>query len=224
MTEIKLNSRPCPSCGHRNVTRSRSCERCGRMIGMSQNLKLMLMGLAVMGVVAIGGLYAVDAFTPTIDNSIAPVYNPQEKVNEGPEKAKPKPVEKKYAQQPVQESVAQFVAERRPENYRNVTRDARKLLDNIEVRISNAPVVNIEQDGIETIAKTLSSGEYFGQTVYLLSVAETVGTIFLAEQRGEFTKKVLVEKYGIDLPIEVMGFGPEQSSEVRPAQIEVWVK
>lgn len=224
MTEIKINSRPCPSCGHRNVTRSRSCERCGRMTGMSQNLKLMLMGMAVMGAVAIGGLYAVDAFTPSADTSIAPVYNPHKKVKEAPQQTTPKQIEKKYAQQPEQESVALFVAERRPENYRNVTRDARKLLDKVEVRISNAPVSNIEQDGIELIAETLSSGEYFGQTVYLLSVAETVGTIFLAEQRGEFTKKVLIEKYGIDLPIEVMGFGPEQSTGVKPAQIEVWVK
>ncbi|MEZ4687739.1 MAG: hypothetical protein R3B47_17250 [Bacteroidia bacterium] len=224
MTEIKINSRPCPSCGHRNVTRSRSCERCGRMLGMSQNLKLMLMGLGVMAIVAFGGLYAVDAFTPTADNSIAPVYNPQEKVKEIPQKPLPKEIEKKYTEQHSQESVAHFVAERKPENYRNLTQGARKLIDNIEVRISNAPTVSVDQPGLERIANELSKGEYFGQTVYLLSFAETVGTVFIAEQRGEFAKRVLIEKYGIDLPIEVQGFGPEQTDEVKPAQIEVWVK
>jgi outer membrane protein OmpA-like peptidoglycan-associated protein len=195
------------------------------MIGMSQNLKLMLMGLGVMGVVAIGGLYAVDAFTPSVDNSIAPVYNPQKKVRtqpSQPEKTKEAP--KKFAEQAEQRTIAHFVAERRPENYRNLTRDARKVLDNIEVRISNAPTVNVEQEGLEAIARTLSTGEYFGQTVYLLSIAETVGTVFLAEQRGEFAKKVLIEKYGIELPIEVQGFGPEHTNEVKPAQIEVWIK
>ena len=224
MTEIKINSRPCPSCGHRNVTRSRSCERCGRMLGMSQNLKLMLMGLGVMAIVAIGGLYAVDAFTPTVDNSIAPVYNPQKKVKEIPQKPLPKEIEKKYTEQQPQESIAHFVAERKPESYQRVTRDARKLLDNIEVRISNAPTINVEQPGLERIANELSKGDYFGQTVYLLSFAETVGTVFLAEERGDFTRRILIEKYGIDLPIEVLGFGPEQTEELKPALIEVWVK
>lgn len=230
MTEIKINSRPCPSCGHRNITSNRSCERCGRTLGMSQNLKLTLMGIGVMAVVAIGGLYAVDAFTPTVDNAIAPVYtpqSPQEQVKEIPsESKKPSPKEVYTDNSSSSESVAQFVAERPAfsANYRNYTQGARQIFESIEVRISNAPINDVRQEGLEKLASELESGQYFGQTIYLLSFAETVGTIFVAEERAKFAKRILIEKHGVTNPIEIQGFGPDDDLKVKPQRIEVWVK
>ncbi|MFK7970433.1 MAG: hypothetical protein AB8F95_08705 [Bacteroidia bacterium] len=227
MTEIKINSRPCSSCGHRNVTNNRSCEKCGRMIGMSQNLRLILMGMGVMAAVAIGGLYAVDAFTPSQDANIAPVFNPNKQVKSIPTPPKAQEeilvsTEKESA------SVAHFVNQRNgaapSASYKKITNGAQQLYENLNVRISSAPISAVEQKSIEELADELSSGQYQGQTIYLLSFAETVGSVFLAEERGIFVQNVLEEKYGIDNQVEILGFAPEATAAVNPHRLEVWVK
>ena len=195
------------------------------MIGMSQNLRLVLMGMGVMAIVAIGGLYAVDAFTPTVDHTIAPVYAPQNKVKETPQ-AKDKKSEDEILTSETDNNIAHFVAERpsRSLQYQSFTHGARQIFKSINVRISNAPISTIEQEGLESLAYELSKAEYQGQTIYLLSFAETVGSIFVAEERARFAQKVLNEKYGISNAIQIEGFAPDNVQEVETQRIEVWVK
>lgn len=43
MPEIRINSRPCPNCGHRNVTtEDRTCERCGTSLIKARNKRVVL--------------------------------------------------------------------------------------------------------------------------------------------------------------------------------------
>lgn len=227
MTEIRINSRPCPNCGHRNVTVARACEQCGKGSGMDKNLRLMLIGAAVLSIVAFGGLYAIDAFTPSPDTTIAPVFSPTPtpdvKANPKGSGSKEIYTDNQLKPKTPTQKVAQFTMPE-SQDYRRVTMGAERIKSAFQVRVSSKPIPLNEHPEIAQLAQTLEAYDQTGKKVYILSFAGAKGSTFLAEKRAQFVQQVLEEKYNISIPVSVEAFGPAPSDPTADFYLEAWVK
>ena len=62
MPEIRINAKPCPKCGHRNVTgEARICERCGTSLTLDRRVRFMVLGSMILVFLIAGGVFAYNA-------------------------------------------------------------------------------------------------------------------------------------------------------------------
>jgi hypothetical protein len=69
MPEIRINSRPCPHCGHRNVTiEDRICERCGTSLVKAQKRRVVTGSVAGVVALLLAGLFIIQPWSSEDQN------------------------------------------------------------------------------------------------------------------------------------------------------------
>ncbi len=242
MPEIRINSKPCPNCGYRNVTEeSRSCERCGYSLTKVRNRRLSL-GMLLIAVLLLGGggvFYNIwKSSNPQLGGpDRQPVRNevkpktPEKQKKE--EENKRKTTAKKYVAQTANTSeesdtevVPSYTANNKlPAQYNNLIQGAEQLSNQLNIRVWGGNIDEFENEDLKKLADKLSSPQYLTQDLHIISFAGSVGTPFIAEKRAEFLKKVFKEKYKLPQNISIYGFGPlDDESPTGEPVIEVWAK
>lgn len=228
MPEIRINSKPCPSCNHRNVTAELlTCERCGSPLKQNPFASIIVGSLFGLALLIGGGVFILNRIDRIeAQNAVTPAAPAKELPSPIVPPRKDSAIKKTpdpENQKPFYITAASDGRQQTPPEYQHLTEYGKLLVSDLPVRVESLPISAYENQALQQLAQLLSQSDYQGKHIFVVGFAESVGSEFIAQQRAEFARKVLAEKYLVQQPITAMGIGPGEN-QITDRKTEVWVQ
>lgn len=271
MPEIRINSRPCTHCDHRNVTSEiKVCERCGTSLAKARNKRVILGSMLSIAAVAMLTLLIWSPWSADDDVWVKQTSNNSERVQDNRDRQAPStPQEKITPTQPKQEfektkeenddepvlfaeeievktekpaetfndevvnndtpteaeRFSTLTADKEIESadYSKLTEGARMIASDLGVRVASSSK-EFNSTHFDRLVKMLNEPEYRGKELFLVGIAGSVDSRFIAKNRADFAKEVLVKNYNIPIAITTHGIDPNSDEPARGQRLEVWIK
>lgn len=109
-------------------------------------------------------------------------------------------------------------------SYLQLTEGARMIASDLDLRVESSTVKSFNSKHFDRLVKMLNQPEYQGKELYLVGVAGSVGSNFIAKNRADFAKEILENKYELPIAITTFGFDPNSDEPARGRRLEAWVK
>jgi hypothetical protein len=110
------------------------------------------------------------------------------------------------------------------ENYVQLIDGARMIASDLDLRVESSTVKSFNSKHFDRLVKMLNQPEYQGKELFLVGVAGSVGSNFIAKNRADFAKEILEKKYQLPIAITTYGFGANTDEPARGQRLEAWVK
>lgn len=110
------------------------------------------------------------------------------------------------------------------EDYVELTSGARMIASDLDLRVESSSVKEFNSVHFDRLVKMLNQPEYKGRELYLVGIAGSVGSHFIAKNRADFAKEILIKKYNINIAITTFGVEPHTDEPARGQRLEAWVK
>lgn len=110
------------------------------------------------------------------------------------------------------------------QDYKELTEGARMLASDLGIRVVSASIKEFNSTHFDRLAKMLNEPEYQGKELHLVGIAGSVDSRFIAKNRADFAKEILVNKYKIPIAIATYGIDPHSEEPARGQRLEAWVK
>lgn len=110
------------------------------------------------------------------------------------------------------------------QDYKNLIKGARMIASDLDVRVESSSLKEYNNTHFDRVADMLRRPEYQGKELYLVGIAGSVETHFIAKSRADFARQLLLEKYKLPISISTFGFDTHTEEPARGRRLEVWVK